>query len=120
VLRPGYLPADDLPALYSGATLLTFVSHDEGFGLPALEAMACGTPVVVADRGALPEITGDAALRADPEDPESIAAAIGRITRDAEVRERLRKRGLERARQFSWKKTADEMIAVYRELVPDA
>ncbi len=120
VLRPGYLPAEELPALYSGATLLTFVSHDEGFGLPALEAMACGTPAVVADRGALPEITGDAALRADPDDPASIAAAIRRITRDGEVRERLRKRGLERARQFSWEKTADEMLAVYRELVPDA
>ncbi|MGE4651353.1 MAG: glycosyltransferase family 1 protein, partial [Myxococcota bacterium] len=120
VLRPGYLPAEDLPALYSGATFLTFVSHDEGFGLPALEAMACGTPAVVADRGALPEVTGDAALHADPSDPHSIAEAIARLADDGDLRERLRERGIERARRFSWKKTAEETRSVYREALAGA
>ncbi len=119
VLRPGYLPAEALPAVYSGATLLTFASYDEGFGLPALEAMACGTPAVVTERGAPPEITGNAALRVDPEDPDAIADAIRRIAGDGEVREQLGKRGIERARHFSWEKTARETLAVYRELVPE-
>ena len=104
----------------SGATFLTFVSHDEGFGLPALEAMACGTPAVVADRGALPEVTGDAALHADPSDPHSIAEAIARLADDGDLRERLRERGIERARRFSWKKTAEETRSVYREALAGA
>ena len=120
VLQPGYLPAEDLPAVYSGATLLTFASYDEGFGLPALEAMACGTPAVVSHRGALAELTADAALHVDPEDSAAIAAAIRRIAGDGEEREQLAKRGLERARHFSWEKTARESLAVYRELAPEA
>ena len=119
IVRPGYLPAEDLPAVYSGATLLTFTSWDEGFGLPALEAMACGTPAVVTDRGALPEITEGAALRADPGDPAAIASAILRIAEDEELREHLTEVGLQHARRFSWAKTALETLAVYRELVPE-
>jgi glycosyltransferase involved in cell wall biosynthesis len=115
VLRPGYLAADDLPAVYSGATLLTFATLGEGFGLPALEAMACGTPVIAADRGALPEITGGCALEVDPESPRAIGAAIRRLVRDDDLRRELGQRGRERAHAFSWERTARATLAVYRD-----
>jgi len=114
VVRPGYLAAKDLPAVYSGATLLTFATLNEGFGLPALEAMACGTPVVAADRGALPEITGGCALAVDPESPQAIGAAIQRLAGDEALRSDLGRRGLAWARAFNWERTARETLAVYR------
>lgn len=115
VVRTGYLPGDALPAVYCGATLLTFASFSEGFGLPALEAMACGTPAVVADRGALPEITAGSALEVDPEAPEAIGDAIRRLVEDEALRRELGRRGLERAREFSWQRTARETLRVYRD-----
>jgi alpha-1,3-rhamnosyl/mannosyltransferase len=114
LLRPGYLAAEDLPAVYSGATLLTFATSTEGFGLPALEAMACGTPAVVADRGSLPEITGDCALTVDPDSAEAIGAAIRRLAHDDALRGDLRQRGLGWVRRFTWERTARETIEVYR------
>ncbi|MDH5565898.1 MAG: glycosyltransferase family 4 protein [Myxococcales bacterium] len=117
VLRPGYLAFEDLPAVYSGATLLTFATQSEGFGLPALEAMACGTPAVVANRGALPEITGGCALEADPADPQAIGAAIRRLAQDRALREDLRRRGLAWVRSFTWQRAARETLAVYRDAV---
>jgi glycosyltransferase involved in cell wall biosynthesis len=108
------VPDGDLPALYNGAALLAIPSHYEGFGLPALEAMACGTPVVAADRASLPEVVGDAALLIDPDSPDSIAAALRHVLSDASVAARLREAGIARAACFSWARTAEETLAVYR------
>jgi len=102
----------ELARLYRGARCVAYVSLYEGFGLPVLEAMACGAPVVAARTGALEEVAGDAALLADPLDPDAIAAALN----EAIVRsEELRKRGLERARAFNWRDVAHRTAAVYRE-----
>ena len=104
----------DLPALYNGAGVLAIPSFYEGFGLPALEAMACGTPVVAADRASLPEVVGDAGLLVDPEDPDAIALAIERARADAPLRERLRAAGSRQAARFSWTRAAGQTLAVYR------
>ncbi len=108
------LPDLDLPALLSGATMFVFPSRYEGFGLPPLEAMACGAPVIVANTSSLPEVVGDAGLLVAP-DHESLAEAIQRVLDDANLRDQLRERGLERARQFSWARTARATIAVYEQ-----
>jgi glycosyltransferase involved in cell wall biosynthesis len=109
----GPVPDADLPALYAGALAFAFPSLWEGFGLPVLEAMAAGAPVVASNRGALPEITAGAALLAEPE-PEAFADALGQLVGDAAVRERLRAAGLARAADFSWERTARETLAIYR------
>jgi glycosyltransferase involved in cell wall biosynthesis len=105
---------EDLPALYSGAGALALISLYEGFGLPVLEAMQCGTPVVISTRPALPEIAGDAALQADPRNPDEISAALERALGDEALRADLRARGLARAAQFSWAQAARETLDVYR------
>jgi glycosyltransferase involved in cell wall biosynthesis len=105
---------DDLPALYNGAALHILPSFDEGFGLPALEAMACGTPTVVSDRGALPETVSDAGLQVDPYDVEALAAAIARGLSDTDLRAHMRARGLAKAATYSWEATARQTIAVYQ------
>jgi glycosyltransferase involved in cell wall biosynthesis len=109
----GYVPDDDLPALYSGATIFAFPSLYEGFGLPVLEAMSCGTPVITSSISATAEVAGDAALVVDPRDTDALAEAIRRVARDAALRGDLRARGLERARHFSWQRTARETLFVY-------
>jgi glycosyltransferase involved in cell wall biosynthesis len=114
VTLTGYVPAADLPALYSGAQALVFPSLYEGFGLPVLEAMACGTPVACSDTSSLPEIAGDAALRFDPGDPESIAEIVRGLLQDADLRGALRKAGRQQAARFSWGRAAAETAAVYR------
>jgi glycosyltransferase involved in cell wall biosynthesis len=86
----------------------------EGFGLPVLEAMACGVPVVAADRSALPELVGDAGLLVNPEDVDAIAGALGRVLDDAGLAEDLGRRGLERSRRYTWRATAEATLAVYR------
>jgi len=111
---------DDLLALYSGAMALVLPSHYEGFGLTVLEAMACGAPVVISDRGSLPEIAGDAALVVDPDDVDALAGAMRRVVGDAEVRARLRERGLARAAEFGWERCARETLAVYDRVLGDA
>lgn len=111
----GYVPPADLPALYSGADLFVFPSLYEGFGLPALEALACGTPVVASNVSALPEVVGDAALQVDPLDTEALAGAMESVLRDDGLRVDLRERGLRRAREFSWERTARETLAVYEQ-----
>jgi glycosyltransferase involved in cell wall biosynthesis len=103
----GYVPERHLPGLYAGALALAMPSLYEGFGLPCLEAMACGTPVVAADRAALPETCGDAALLADPDDADAFAATLLRAATDEPERARLRAAGLERAAGFSWRRTAE-------------
>lgn len=111
------VPDTDLPGLYSAASVLTTPSFYEGFGLPALEAMACGTPVVVADRASLPEVVGDAGLLVDPEDPEAIAAGLNRVLTDEDMRASMAALGLERASGFSWERVARETLDVYRAVV---
>jgi glycosyltransferase involved in cell wall biosynthesis len=109
----GYVPDDDLPALYSGATLLAFPSLYEGFGLPVLEAMACGTPVVTSNVSGTAEAAGDAALLVDPRDAQALAEAMAWLLRDETLRRELRSRGLERAAQFTWQRTARDTLSVY-------
>jgi glycosyltransferase involved in cell wall biosynthesis len=110
----GYVPQEELAALYRGAACLVFPSRYEGFGLPALEAMASGTPVVATTSGALPEVAGDAAILVDERDPVALAGGIERALVD---RDRLVRAGLERARLYTWAETARRTLAVYRELV---
>jgi glycosyltransferase involved in cell wall biosynthesis len=102
----GLVPEEKLPSLYRGAEALIFPSLYEGFGLPLLEAMACGTPVVTANTTALPEVAGGAALLVDPTSVEQIAEAMKRIVSDTSLRQQLREKGLARAAQFSWASTA--------------
>jgi glycosyltransferase involved in cell wall biosynthesis len=116
VLCPGRLPIDDITRLYSHADLFVFPSLYEGFGMPVLEAMACGAPVVTSNRSALPEVAGDAALLVNPESDEELAGAMVGILRDASLRETLRAKGFERARQFTWERAAKQTVAVYKEV----
>lgn len=112
-----FVPQDDLVALYSAATAFVYPSLYEGFGLPVLEAMASGTPVITSDRGALPEIAGDAALTVDPLDPASIGAGMLSLTTNAELRDRLVSLGRLRVQQFSWRKAAATMLDVYKQAI---
>jgi glycosyltransferase involved in cell wall biosynthesis len=110
VVFTGLVTDEDLPAVYSGATLLVLPSLEEGFGLPALEAMACGTPVVAARRGALPEVVGDAGVLIAPDDTHALAAAIARLLAASEEREALARRGLARAATFTAERTAGRVV----------
>jgi glycosyltransferase involved in cell wall biosynthesis len=114
VVFAGLVEDRDLPGLYGGATVAVLPSLEEGFGLPALEAMACGTPVVVSNRGALPEVVGDAGLVADAERVDEIAAALARALSDAGLRADLRRHGLERARSFTAEVTAGRVLDLLR------
>ncbi len=115
----GPVPEGDLPALYGGAAVFAFPSHYEGFGLPPLEAMACGTPVVAADATSLPEVIGDAGMLVDPDDAAAWAKALARVLAEPELAADMRRRGLAQASRFSWDATARRTLAVYRTLVPD-
>lgn len=107
IMYLGYVSDEDLPALYSGALGSVYISLYEGFGLPPLEAMACGTPVLASNVTSLPEVVGDAGLLVDPYDVEAIAHGIRRLVEDSALREELKRKGLERAKQFTWERTAD-------------
>jgi glycosyltransferase involved in cell wall biosynthesis len=113
IILTGYVPESDLPALYSGALCFIYPSYFEGFGLPPLEAMKCGAPVIVGNQTSLPEVVGDAALMIDPFDVNAIAAAIQQVIMDSDFRSELRVKGLERAKIFDWKETARQTLAVY-------
>jgi glycosyltransferase involved in cell wall biosynthesis len=106
-------PAQDLVRFYNAADVFVFPSLYEGFGLPPLEAMACGTPVVCSNAASLPEVVGDAALLVDPTDVEGLATAMERVLTDADLAAELRRRGLARAAGFTWERTARETVAVY-------
>jgi glycosyltransferase involved in cell wall biosynthesis len=111
----GFVPNEMLPALYSGAMITTYPSLYEGFGLPALEAMACGCPVLTSNTTALPEIVRDAAILVNPYDCEAIAYGLLKLIVDEELRVKLRRLGLKRAKNFSWKRAANETFKILRE-----
>jgi glycosyltransferase involved in cell wall biosynthesis len=116
VVFTGWVPEEDKPALYSGARALVFPSLYEGFGLPPLEALACGTPVIASNRGSLPEIVGDGGLLLEPDDVEGLAGAMEKLLNDESLWGDLREKGLAHAARFSWEKTARETLAVYQEI----
>lgn len=111
------IQASDLPAVYNAAVALVLPSYYEGFGLPALEAMACGTPAIVSDRSSLPEVVGEAGLLVDPDDPATIAESVRRLMDDSQLREHLRTAGLARAATFTWRRTAEIVHQVYTNLL---
>lgn len=109
IVLPGHVPDGDLPALYSAATVVALISLYEGFGLPALEAMACGTPVLVSNRGSLPEVAGNAALIVDPLDVNAIVAGLRRLL-DSTERNRLVALGRQRAAEFTWNRAGRDTL----------
>lgn len=117
VIFTGYVPTEDLPGLFSLATLFVFPSLYEGFGLPPLEAMACGTPVLSSNRSSLPEICADAACLVDPEDVDDLAHGLATLLSEPERRRELSSRGLERARDFSWRRAAEQTAAIYQRVL---
>jgi glycosyltransferase involved in cell wall biosynthesis len=116
VVQPGYVSASDLPLLYSAARMFLFPSLWEGFGIPMIEAMACGTPVIASNVSCLPEIAGDAAVIVDPLSVDAIAEGMIRIDTSEVLRAELVERGLARARQFTWLNSARTTLAVYQRL----
>ncbi len=113
VFLPGYIPQADLPALYSAASVFVYASRYEGFGLPVLEAMACGAPVITSNISSMPEVVGDAGVLVNPDDQAELADALMHVLGDPGLRARLCHDGLERARLFSWERAAQQTLAVY-------
>lgn len=118
VIFTDYVPDQDLPLLISGADLFVYPSLYEGFGLPPLEAMACGTPVITSNLSSLPEVVGDAGILVDPYSVDEIAEAIHQVLSNARLREQMQRKGLDRARMFSWEKTAQETLKVLEAVCP--
>lgn len=116
---PGYVPQDQLPLWYNAATLFVYPSHFEGFGLPVLEAMACGTPVITSSVSSLPEVVGAAGAGCliDPNQPAALAEAMAGLLADADQRMAMRAAGLAQAAQFRWEKSARETVAVYQKVL---
>ena len=106
----------ELITLYSLADVFAFPSFSEGFGIPPLEAMACGAPVITSNTSSLPEVAGDAALLVDPHDVKGLGHAITRLLEDEQLREELRQKGYQRARQYTWRASASKMLSVYQKL----
>lgn len=117
IIFTGYVPTEDLPGLFSLATLFVFPSLYEGFGLPPLEAMACGTPVLSSNRSSLPEICADAAHLVDPENVEDLVHSLEMLLSDPDRRRELSARGLARARDFSWDHAAQQTAAIYQQVL---
>lgn len=116
VIFAGSLREDELIPLYNAADALVLPSLYEGFGLPPLEAMACGTPVICSDRASLPEVVGDAGVLVEPTDVKAIAGAMEHVFIDSALRARMSAAGIERAKLFQWRKTAEETLEIYKEL----
>jgi glycosyltransferase involved in cell wall biosynthesis len=116
VIFTGFVPDDELVCLYNAAELLVMPSFDEGFGLPAVEAMACGTPVIASNAGALPEVVGDAGVLFDPHSSAELKMCLEELLRDDAGRAALRARGLRRAGDFSWERSAATALAVFEEM----
>lgn len=115
IIIAGYVPDEDLAPLYSGATAFLYLSMYEGFGLPPLEAMQCGTAVITSNRSSLPEVVGDAGIMVDPLDDEAICSAMLEVYSSSTLRERLERMSLDRAKMFSWEKYGSQMIAAYHQ-----
>jgi glycosyltransferase involved in cell wall biosynthesis len=113
----GYVDNRKLRELYSRAAILAFPSLDEGFGIPILEAMAWAVPVLTSNSSALPEAAGDTAILVNPRDPDQIAAGLERLGQDTGLRAALVRRGLERARKFTWRNAVERTWEIYRELI---
>jgi glycosyltransferase involved in cell wall biosynthesis len=115
VIMTGYVEDEDLPALYRAASAFVYPSIFEGFGLPPLEAMACGTPVVTGDNSSLPEVTGEAALLVDAKDEHALANALLEVVNNEPLRATLREKGIAQARKFTWRAAAEKTLQLYRE-----
>ncbi len=116
----GYIDSNDISGVYSGASLFAYPSLYEGFGLPILEAMSCGTPVITSDTSSMPEVAGDAARLIAPTNEDELADALKEVLEDKGLREEMRKKGLKQAAQFSWERCAKETLAVYRKVFENA
>lgn len=116
ILLTQYVPWEDVHALYYGASLFVFPSFYEGFGLPPLEAMACGIPVITSDVSSLPEVVGDAALLVAPDKEDEIAGVMEKVLSDRALSEQMAQKGLERAKMFSWEKTAGQTLKIYEKV----
>lgn len=118
IIRLGFIPTGDLVAIYNLATVFVMPSLYEGFGLPVLEAMACGVPIVVAKTSSLPEIAGQAALWVDPYNTESITDGIKEVLKNKAIRDELIKKGFSQVKKFSWQKTMEKTVMVYENVFP--
>ncbi len=113
IIFTGFFPAEDLPTLYSAAEVFVLPSLYEGFGIPIIESFACGTPVITSNASCLPEVAGDAALLFNPQDTTDLVEAMTKVLSDSMLRETIIAKGLEKAKEFSWKKTAEKTLKVY-------
>jgi glycosyltransferase involved in cell wall biosynthesis len=116
VVLTGHTPDEHVPGLYARASMLVVPSLYEGFGFPVLEAMATGTPVICSDTSSLPEVAGDAAIFFSPEDEHALANAMEDLIQNPSTGEQLRRKGIDRARHFTWQRVAQQTIAIYREV----
>ena len=116
VIKLGYVNDEDMPFVYNLADLFVYPSLYEGFGLPPLEAMACGCPVITSNTSSIPEVVGDAGVMVDPHDVDELAKAMYEVLTNYDLRESMVKKGLERARKFSWEKCARECLIVVKEV----
>ncbi|OQY31441.1 MAG: hypothetical protein B6243_08540, partial [Anaerolineaceae bacterium 4572_5.2] len=115
IVFPGYLPQEDLPLWYNASDLFVYPSHFEGFGLPVLEAMACGTPVITSNVSSLPEVAGEAGILLHPTDTEALNQAMQTVFRNANLARDMRQKGLVQAAKFNWRKTAAQTAQIYRQ-----
>jgi glycosyltransferase involved in cell wall biosynthesis len=116
VIFPGYVDTEELASWYAAASVFVYPSLYEGFGLPALEAMACGTPVVVSNAASLPEVVGDAGAQVDPDRPDELAETLAEVLQSKDKREQMATAGLARAASFTWEKSADQIMRIYRQV----
>jgi glycosyltransferase involved in cell wall biosynthesis len=114
VILTGYIPDEDLSAIYSGASVFVYPSLYEGFGLPPLEAMQCGTPVITSNTSSLPEVMGNAGIMIDPHQEDELCQALSKVINSTELRSEMSQKSLQRASQFSWKKCAEQTAEVYQ------
>jgi glycosyltransferase involved in cell wall biosynthesis len=115
VILTGYIPVSDMPAIYNACSMVVYPTLYEGFGLPAVEAMACGAALITSNISSLPELVGDAALLVDPRSPLEIFEAMALLFREAGVRERLLQKGFDRVKRFTWRAAAEQTVEIYRE-----